>query len=95
MPMDRFYRNTRMEGTTFQTDSTRVHQIIMNCLSDIDAYPRVAKQQVEGSCGRKLLTSMALSDHYYVQVSMVIRAQQHRMSHISLGKIIMYAPNMP
>jgi len=72
-PMERFYRNTRMEGTTFQTDSTRVHQIIMNCLSDSDAYPWIAKQ-AKGSCGRKLL--MALSDHYDGQVSMVIRAQQ-------------------
>jgi len=71
--MERFYMSTRREGVTFQTDSTRVHQIIMNCLSDSEAYPWVAKQ-AKGTCGRKLL--LALSDHYDGQVSMVIRAQQ-------------------
>jgi hypothetical protein len=75
-PLKMFCMRTKTEGTTFETDSTRVHQIVKNCFSDSEAYAWVGAQQAKVSCGRTLL--MALSaDHYDVEVSMVLkRAQQ-------------------
>ena len=71
--LEKFYKCTRTDGPTFITDSTRVHQIVMNHLTDSEAYAWIAKQ-AKGTCGRKLL--LALSDHYDGEVSMVIRSQQ-------------------